>query len=56
MRFKVSNYESDNVHIEINPYEENILAYINKNVKKCKDISEISYLIKEAIYLNFLDL
>ncbi|SOV19345.1 conserved Plasmodium protein, unknown function [Plasmodium gaboni] len=56
MRFKVSNYESGNVQIEINPYEENILAYINKNVKKCKDISEISYLIKEAIYLNFLDL
>ncbi|CRH01459.1 conserved Plasmodium protein, unknown function [Plasmodium relictum] len=56
MQFKVNNYESENVQVEINPYDQNILSYINENIKKCKDISEITYLIKEAIYLNFLDI
>ncbi|SCO94106.1 conserved Plasmodium protein, unknown function [Plasmodium malariae] len=56
MQFKVNSYHSENVQVEINPCDQNILSYINENIKKCKDISEITYLIKEAIYLNFLDI
>ncbi|SBT78468.1 conserved Plasmodium protein, unknown function [Plasmodium ovale] len=55
VQFKVSHYQLPNPHVEMNPCESNILSYINGNIRKCKDISEISYLIKEAIYLNFLD-
>ncbi|CRG94662.1 conserved Plasmodium protein, unknown function [Plasmodium gallinaceum] len=56
MQFRINNYESENVQVEVNPYDQNILSYINENIKKCKDISEVTYLIKEAIYLNFLDI
>ncbi|CAD2100030.1 conserved Plasmodium protein, unknown function [Plasmodium vinckei brucechwatti] len=55
-QFRVNNIQSDNVHVEINPSDKNLLSYINGNIKKCKDISEITYLIKEAIYLNALDI
>ncbi|GAW82620.1 hypothetical protein, conserved [Plasmodium gonderi] len=56
MQFKVSNYQSKNAQVEITPCDDNILSYIKSNINKCKDISEITYLIKEAIYLNFLDI
>ncbi|GAB68119.1 hypothetical protein PCYB_126840 [Plasmodium cynomolgi strain B] len=56
MQFKVSNYQSKNAQVEINPCDEHILSYIKSNINKCKDISEITYLIKEAIYLKFLDI
>lgn len=55
-QFRVNNIQSDNVHVEINPSDKNLLSYINGNIKKCKDVSEIAYLIKEAIYLNALDI
>lgn len=55
-QFRVNNIQSDNVHVEINPPDKNLLSYINGNIKKCKDVSEITYLIKEAIYLNALDI
>lgn len=56
MQFKVSNYQSKNAQVEITPCDEQILSYIKSSINKCKDISEITYLIKEAIYLKFLDI
>ncbi|SBS86728.1 conserved Plasmodium protein, unknown function [Plasmodium ovale curtisi] len=47
VQFKVSHYQLPNTHVEMNPCESNILSYINGNIRKCKDISEIAYLIKE---------
>lgn len=56
MQFKVTKYDTEDVQVEIIPCDQNMLAYINQNLKNCSDVSQISYLIKEAIYLNFLDL
>ncbi|VWU48861.1 conserved protein, unknown function [Hepatocystis sp. ex Piliocolobus tephrosceles] len=55
-QFKVNNYQTKNAEVEINPCDQNMLSYINENIQKCKDFSEITYLIKEAIYLNNLEI